>query len=50
MRGTWPQLQVLAGAENAAKHFQGFLVVPDDQEEKLKLLGGDISEKVPKGP
>lgn len=28
---------------------QGFVVVPDDQEEKLKLPRGDISEKVPKG-
>lgn len=49
VRGTWPQLQALAGAENAGKHVQGFLVVPDDQEEKLQLLGGDISEKVPRG-
>lgn len=45
-------MQALAGAGNAGKHLQassGFAVVPDDQEEKLKLRGGDISQKVPKG-
>lgn len=44
-------MQALAGAENAGKHVQaspGF-VIPDEQEEKLKLLGGDVSLKVPKG-
>lgn len=44
-------MQALAGTENAGKHVQASqgLVVPDDQEEKLKLLRGDVSEKVPRG-
>lgn len=44
-------MQALAGTENAGKHVQasqGLVVVPDDQEEKLKLLRGDVSEKVPR--